>query len=97
MALSNAGAELVVCDRCNSVRFTGDPPALHVRVKIIRQPAGVVDDISLTAYRLGRVYDLPVSLAYYLIAENFALCEMRRDDAPPFAHYPEDRRGRSME
>ena len=68
-----------------------------MRVRIIRQPSGFVDDISLTAYRLGRVYDLPVSLAYYLIAENFALCEMRRDDPQPFAQHAEDRRGKSMD
>lgn len=76
--------------------FTRRSPALQVRVRIIRQPSGVVDDISLTAYRLGRVYDLPVSLAYYLIAENFGICEMRREDPPPFAQYPQDRRGKSI-
>jgi hypothetical protein len=40
------------------------------------------------------VYDLPVPLASYLIAENFALCEMRREDHAAFLHYPKNRRGR---
>jgi hypothetical protein len=77
--------------------LTVDPPALQVRVRIIRQPLGAVDDIALSSYRVGRVYDLPVSLGHYLIAENLAICEMRRDDPPPFTRYPGDRRGKSID
>jgi hypothetical protein len=97
MAYSDAGTELVVCDRSNSVRFDRRSPALQVRVRIIRQPLGAVDDIALSSYRVGRVYDLPVSLGHYLIAENLAICEMRRDDPPPFKRYPGDRRGKSID
>jgi hypothetical protein len=65
-----------------------------VRVRILREPIGVVDNIVLSTYRVGRVYDLPVSLASYLIAENFALCEMRREEQTAFLQYPKERRGR---
>jgi hypothetical protein len=46
-------------------------------IRIIRQPGGFVDGIALDQYRLGRRYDLPPSLAQYLVAQGFALLEMR--------------------
>ena len=47
-------------------------------IRIIRQPGGSIDGIALDQYRLGRRYDLPPSLAQYLVAQGFALLEMRR-------------------
>jgi hypothetical protein len=49
-----------------------------MRVRIVRQPSGSVDGISVSAYRAGRVYDVDTSVGSYLIAEGFAQPEMRR-------------------
>ena len=38
--------------------------------------------MSLKHYRLGEVYELPPSLAEYLVMENFANFEMRDRDKP---------------
>jgi hypothetical protein len=51
-----------------------------VRVKIIRQPHGTVSGVSLSSYRSGEVYDIPPTLAEYLVMEEFALIEMRDRD-----------------
>jgi hypothetical protein len=51
-----------------------------MKVRIMRHPTGVVDGISLHYYRAGEVYDLPVVLAEYLVAEGFASIEMRQHD-----------------
>jgi hypothetical protein len=61
-------------------RFVGSRIATEyaVTVRIIRQPNGAVDGISLDQYHMGRHYDLPSSLAQYLVAQGFALLEMRR-------------------
>jgi hypothetical protein len=48
-----------------------------VRVRITRQPLGVLHGITLNYYRPGEVYDLPQSLAEYLVMENYAMIEMR--------------------
>ena len=51
-----------------------------MRVKITRQPVGHVNGISLNYYRPGEVYDLPQSLAEYLVMERYAVIEMRDRD-----------------
>jgi hypothetical protein len=51
-----------------------------VRIRIIRQPSGAVDGVSLRDYDRGRRYDLPSSLAQYLMAQGFALLEMRQSE-----------------
>jgi hypothetical protein len=38
---------------------------------------GVIHGISLNYYRPGEVYDLPQSLAEYLVMEEYAMIEMR--------------------
>ncbi|HEV3216960.1 MAG TPA: hypothetical protein VGZ27_14610 [Vicinamibacterales bacterium] len=48
-----------------------------MRVRLLRQPYGSVDGISLSQYHLGQVYELPASLAEYLVAKGFAFFEMR--------------------
>jgi hypothetical protein len=48
-----------------------------MRVRITRQPSGHVNGISLNYYRPGEVYDLPQSLAEYLVMEDYARIEMR--------------------
>jgi hypothetical protein len=49
-----------------------------VRIRIIRQPSGAVDGVRLRDYAMGRRYDLPSSLAEYLVAQGFGFLEMRR-------------------
>ena len=49
-----------------------------MRIRIIRQPSGAVDGISLRDYDMGRRYDLPSSLAQYLMAQGFAFLDLRQ-------------------
>lgn len=53
-----------------------------MRVRITRQPLGVVQGMSLKYYRPGEVYELPPSLAEYLVVEDFAIFEMRDRQVP---------------
>jgi hypothetical protein len=53
-----------------------------MRVRITRQPLGTVQGMSLKHYRPGEVYELPPSLAEYLVMEQFAILEMRDRDKP---------------
>ena len=48
-----------------------------MRVKIIRQPQGTVSGVTLRTYRPGEVYDIPPTLADYLVLEQYAILEMR--------------------
>ena len=49
-----------------------------MRVRIIREPKGTVDGMSLRYYHTGETYDMPALLAEYLVAEGFASIEMRQ-------------------
>ena len=53
-----------------------------MRVRITRQPLGVIQGMSLKHYRRGEVYELPPSLAEYLVMEDFAILEMRDREVP---------------
>jgi hypothetical protein len=64
-----------------------------MRVRITRQPLGVVQGVSLKYYRPGEVYELPSTLAEYLVMEGCAIFEMRVRDSPPKPP-TEDRRRR---
>ncbi len=61
-----------------------------MKVLIVRQPTGTVNDHSLDGYRVGLVYDLKSGLAEYLVAQGYALIEMRRE--PTVAITNRDRR-----
>jgi hypothetical protein len=50
-----------------------------VKVLMLRQPVGTVQGVSLKWYRPGQVYDLPATLAAYLVTEGLAMVEMRSD------------------
>jgi hypothetical protein len=65
-----------------------------MRVKITRQPKGMVQGLSLAYYRPGEVYDLAPSLAEYLIMEKYAIVEMRDRERNPIPHFGEERRRR---
>jgi hypothetical protein len=56
-----------------------------MRVRIIRQPYGSVNGVSLRTYRPGEVYDIPPTLADYLVLEEYAILEMRDRNG---AHVP---------
>jgi hypothetical protein len=62
-----------------------------VRVRIVREPSGSVDGVTLRNYRVGATYDIPAMLAQYFVAEGFAVVEMRRRDrrARPLRMLPE--------
>lgn len=49
-----------------------------MKVRITRDPTGVVDGMSLRYYHAGEAYDIPAVLAEYLVAEGFAAVEMRQ-------------------
>lgn len=49
-----------------------------MKVRVTREPSGVVDGMCLGHYRMGRVYDVSAELAEYLVAEGCADVEMRR-------------------
>lgn len=51
----------------------------YMQVRMVKQPSGFMDGVSLKSYRVGRCYDLPATLAGYLVVEGFAVIEMRKD------------------
>lgn len=61
-----------------------------VKVRIVLQPR---DDIAGSqVYRVGQVYDLVPAVAEYLVAEGFAIIEMRNDNNLPTFTGPDRRR-----
>ena len=66
-----------------------------MKVKITRRPQGVVQGVSLKYYRAGEVYDLPPTLAEFLVMEDYAILEMRDRDKPPVAVEVERRNRRA--
>ena len=63
-----------------------------MRIRITRQPIGMVQGMSLNYYRTGEVYELPPSLAEYLVMERYAIVEMRDRERKPIAITEERRR-----
>jgi hypothetical protein len=51
-----------------------------MRVLIIKQPTGTVDGVELRKLVEGRVYDVPASLATFLVVSKWA--EPVEDDGP---------------
>ena len=51
-----------------------------MKVLIVRQPTGSLEGLSLRAYHVGEVYDIAPSVAENLVAEGFAIVEMRNPD-----------------
>ena len=70
----------------------GDEPKGVMRIRITRQPIGMVQGMSLNYYRTGEVYELPPSLAEYLVMERYAIVEMRDRERKPIAITEERRR-----
>jgi hypothetical protein len=63
-----------------------------VKILILRQPLGIVHGVALKWYRPGLVYDLPASLAAYLVTEGFGMVEMRSEQRGPSPFNPDRRR-----
>jgi len=66
-----------------------------MKVKITRQPRGMIHGVSLNYYRQGQVYDLPPSLAEFLVMEDHAIIEMRDRERPSMPVDVERRRRES--
>ena len=49
-----------------------------MKVRIIREPKGTVDGMSLHYYHEGGAYDVSTRLAEYLVADGCAAIEMRQ-------------------
>ena len=54
-----------------------------MKVRIIKEPSGLVQGVSLASYKLGQVYDIPANLADYLVLEGYAQSEMRISEQSP--------------
>jgi len=52
---------------------------LSVRVRIVRQPVGFIEGISLRQFHPDQVYDIDTTLAEYLVLEGYARLELRKD------------------
>lgn len=61
----------------------GRRPYTSVRVRIVRQPKGTVSGIALEQYRVGEVYEVTATLGTYLVAEGWAVVEMRKRPRAP--------------
>jgi hypothetical protein len=64
-----------------------------MRVRITRQPIGMLHGMALNYYRPGEVYDLPPSVAELLVMEKYAIVEMR-DSHTHGAEFLQERRRR---
>jgi hypothetical protein len=63
-----------------------------VRIRILKKPPPVLEGVSLQHYQLDGVYDVTPLLANYLVAEGYAIFELRDDKSPGQAPPPFDRR-----
>ena len=55
-----------------------------MKIRILEQVPGVLNGLRMGAYRVGQAYDLPAEVAQYLVAEGFAIVEMRTEPQRPF-------------
>lgn len=65
---------------------TNSRAAYDVKIRIVRQPVGDVNGVSVSHYLPGHAYDVAPKLASYLVSEGFAFFERRDVDkqkAPP--------------
>ena len=51
---------------------------MGVMVRVIDQPYGFADGVSLRRYKPGRTYEMDPVLAEYFVLQGFGLFEMRR-------------------
>ena len=65
-----------------------------MRIRIVKQAQGSTNGISLDRYHVGRVYDVSTMMADYLVAEGFAIVEMRGQEPESVKKELERRRRR---
>ena len=58
-------------------------------VRITKQPSGKIEGVRLDRYHAGQIYDVPHTLAGYLVLQGFAMIEMRSTHR---SQRPRDRR-----
>lgn len=63
-----------------------------MKIRILRQSYGSVQGVSLRLYRPGQVYDLPMTLAAYVVTEGMGIVEMRTDRQASLPFHPDRRR-----
>ena len=63
-----------------------------MKVRIVQQPTGTLDGLRLDKYLRGNTYDVPASIAAYLVAEGFAQAEMRSERPPSASPVTAERR-----
>ena len=62
-----------------------------MKIRILKQPIGLVEGIALNYYRTGHIYEVVPTLANYLVAEGFATFDLR-DPRERKGHLTEERR-----
>ena len=62
-------------------------------IRVIRQPEGSVNGVSLAYYKVGRCYDVKPLLAEFLVLNGYAMIEMRRDERAPRLDQDRPRKG----
>ena len=67
-----------------------------MKVKILKQTLGHVNGVSLRHYRANEIYEVPPSIANYLVAQGVALFEMRNRDEHAAAPRGTERRRRKQ-
>ena len=63
-----------------------------MKIRILRQAVGHVNVVSLRHYRANQVYEVPPSLANYMVADGLALFEMRNAQRRSIVRATGDRR-----
>jgi hypothetical protein len=63
-----------------------------MKVRILRQAVGHVNGVSLRHYRPNQLYEIPPSLANYMVAEGLAMFEMRNAERRSILRTTGDRR-----
>ncbi|MSO56972.1 MAG: hypothetical protein EXQ55_08650 [Acidobacteria bacterium] len=66
-----------------------------MKVRITREPTGVVDGMALRHYHAGATYEIPAVLAEHLVAEGYAAIEMREHQRSLRPRKSERRRSQS--
>ena len=67
---------------------------MGMKVKILRQTLGHIEGVSLRHYKPNETYEMPPSIANYLVAEGIALFEMRNPEERTEPPEGKERRGR---
>ena len=67
-----------VCTRINSVQLLLLTQQMGVLVRVIGQPYGFADGVSLRRYKPGQTYEMDPVLAEYMVLQGLGLFDLRR-------------------